>query len=149
MAEHVLRITSATIGRNEEAGERSSDVVVARWRLLDVLKSHTLVGVFDDAQTAALAVGALEASGDASRVWKARGRAMGNDVRHEWRQRSFWRRVLGFSDESRVVESLARHLEAGSCLVAVRMRNEATPNELLPGASHLIRVGVWSFAFLR
>src|SRR4051812_14631789 len=103
-----LNAPQTTAGRMTVTNERPGSVVVARWRLLDVLKSHTLIGVFNDAEAAAIAIEAIEANGNATRIWKARGRVMGNDLRHEWRQRSFLRRVLGFSDESRVVEDLAR-----------------------------------------
>src|SRR6266508_97450 len=115
---------------NQAAPENARDkktevpVVVVRWRLLDVMKPNTLVGVFDNPDCAAKAIAAIDLRGLNIRLAETQGLEAARALRREWQSRSLLRRLLGFSDEERVVKDLARHLEAGRTLLAVRARRQ-------------------------
>jgi hypothetical protein len=56
---------------------------------------------------------------------------------------------LGVSDEERVVEQVAADLTAGRSVVVIRCRDTKRAQALLTASARMVRMGRWTFEFIR
>jgi hypothetical protein len=118
------------------------------WSLQTVLDADTVIAAFESPYEASAAVTkALLLPG--ARVWQRTGIEAATVLRDQWRARPLLSRLLGVSDEERVVEQMSADLAMGRSVVVIRTSETKQALGLLASAARMVRMGRWTFEFIR
>lgn len=137
-----------TVRRPALAKHREDATQELGWSLKAVLHRDTVIAAFESPYEASAAVAQALQLPEAL-VWQRRGAEAATELRHEWDGRSLLSRVLGVSDEERVVEQVAADLAMGRSVVVIRSHDTKRAQALLAGSARIVRMGRWTFEFIR